>query len=99
MQAPHAIRLKGANGLVPCLQPCPSLVGHSHAFASVAAQASRIQLLNAGNDVLPVGVPPQSGNVRLDVINDLPALCVICHVNDLLHHVVGILVPHHDVQR
>ena len=55
-------------------------------------------LLHLGQDVLAIGVLPESGEVRSDLVHqDLP-LTGLGHVDHLLDDVVGVLVLHHDVQ-
>ena len=55
-------------------------------------------LLHLGQDVFAVGILPESGEVRSDLVHqDLP-LGRLRHVDHLLHHVVGVLILHHGVQ-
>ena len=56
-------------------------------------------LVELGEDVLAVGVLPEGGAVRLDLVHEGLPLGRLRHVDHLLHDVVGVLVLHHDVQR
>ena len=59
---------------------------------------SHVVLLQFGQDVLAVGVLPQSGYVWAYLVHkDLP-LRGFRHVNHLLHNVVCILILHHCVE-
>eukprot|EP00906_Rhabdomonas_costata_P008951 RCo012690 len=57
-----------------------------------------VELFDAADDVLAVGVPPQRRDVGSDVVEDHPALAVVRQVDDLLHDVVRVLVLHHHLQ-
>ena len=56
-------------------------------------------LLQLGQYVLAVRELAQRVYVRSDLVHERLALCRLGHVDHLLHHVVGILVLHHRVQR
>mmetsp|Transcript_2753 Transcript_2753/g.6888 ORF Transcript_2753/g.6888 Transcript_2753/m.6888 type:complete len:321 (+) Transcript_2753:107-1069(+) len=67
----------------------------------VAQQALRVghQLLDARHDVLPIGVLLQVVQRGLDAGQQLFALAVVTHLEQLLHDVVAELVLHHDLKR
>mmetsp|Transcript_27113 Transcript_27113/g.66501 ORF Transcript_27113/g.66501 Transcript_27113/m.66501 type:complete len:223 (-) Transcript_27113:664-1332(-) len=56
------------------------------------------ELLNPHHDVLPVGVLLQVGQVQLHATQQLLALLLVAHLQQLLHHVVCELVLHHGLQ-
>lgn len=55
-------------------------------------------LLQLGDDVLPIRVLLEAREVRLDLVHESLALGRLTHVQHLLHHIVGVLVLHHDVE-
>lgn len=57
-----------------------------------------VVLLQLGKDVFPVGVLPQSANMRSDFVHENLPLCRLRHVYHLLYNIVGILIFHHCVQ-
>ena len=56
-------------------------------------------LFEFGEYVLAIGELAQRVNVRPNLVHEGLALRRLRHVNHLLHHVVGVLVLHHRVQR
>ena len=56
-------------------------------------------LLQAGDDVLAVGVLLESSNVRLDAGDEEVALGVVANFEYFLDNIVGIRVLHHDFER
>lgn len=76
----------------------------SHEAVSGSADGSQLRaalhvvLLQLGQDVLPVRVLTQSGDVGSDLVHDDFALPWLCHVDHPLYHVVGVLVLHHAVE-
>lgn len=57
-----------------------------------------VVLLQLGQDVLPVCIFAQSGDVGSDLVHDDFALRWLCHVDHPLYHVVGVLVLHHAIE-
>ena len=48
--------------------------------------------------MFPVSVLAQVGDIRADFVHEYFSLTWFCHVDHLLHHIIGVLVLHHGVQ-
>jgi hypothetical protein len=55
--------------------------------------------LELGEDVFSVGVLPERGAVRPDLVHEHLPLRRLGDVDHFLNNIVGVLVLHHDVQR